>query len=372
LFLGDLNPSACPGGIPASEVYNAKTNPGGVRCDLEDDDVNGLGRDASGRAVLPLDNVGVQYGLNALKAGLITPAEFISLNRSVGGFNQDGQLVAQRNQMTPFEASLLYSSGEVTGQGALAETPIIDQSIPVGDVVPALDIHQQVWPYAEQARLRAAGDNYSQAIWSGAGIPANAVDVANTWLDGLDSLQAQHPDEPRTQLVAGSRPAAAQDQCRTPVGGVDLLCSSGVARASNPREQAGGPMAMDNIDCQLRPVQPSEYPATVTPSDLEEIRAVFADGVCDYSARPIGWASPSMTWLYVGGATEIWPPQPVPYPLARSVVPQDNGPIGGPAPSPAPEPTQQGLDQLVGPPSSLQDGLAAAISTVSTIADGLP
>ena len=374
LFLGDLNPSACPGGIPRSQVYDAKNNPGGVRCDLEDDDVNGLGRDASGRAILPLDNVGVQYGLNALKSGVISPAEFISLNRSLGGFNQDGQLVPQRNQMTPFEASLLYSSGEVTGQGALPETPIIDQSIPVGDVVPALDIHQQVWPYAERARLRAGGDNYSQAIWSGVGMPSNAIDVANNWLDGVDSLRSQQPDAPRTQLVAESRPAAAHDQCRTPIGGVDLLCSSGVARASNPREQAGGPLAMDNIDCQLRPVQASDYPAALTPADIQQIKTVFPGGVCDYSAPPVGWVTTSSNWLYVGGNAEVWPPQPVPYPLARSVVPVDHGLTGGPVPSPtpAPTPTQQALDQLVGPPSSIQDSLAAAIRTVSTIADGLP
>ena len=372
LFLGDLNPSDCPSGIPSSQVYDPKNNPNGVRCDLEDDDVNGLGRDASGRAILPLDNVGVEYGLNALEAGLITPAEFISLNRSIGGFDQDGQFLSQRNRMTPSEASLLYSSGEVTGQGALPETPIIDQSIPIGDLVPALDIHQQVWPYAEQARLRAAGDTYSQAIWSGAGIPSNAIDVANTWLDGLDSLQSQHPDEPRTQLVADSRPSSAQDQCRTPVGGIDLICSSGVARASNPRAEAGGPLAMDNIDCRLQLVQPSDYPSTVTPADLEQIKAVFPQGVCDYSAPPVGWASPSRTWLSVGSTSEVWPPQPIPYPLARSAVPSDRGIVGGPIPTPAPTPTPQALNQLVGPPSPLQDSLAAAIGTISTVVDGLP
>jgi hypothetical protein len=352
-------------------VYNAKTNPGGVRCDLEDNNVNGLGRDASGRAILPLDNVGVQYGLNALKAGTITPAEFISLNRSIGGFDQDGQFVSQRNQMTPFEASLLYSSGEVTGQGALPETPIIDQSIPIGDVVPDLDIHQQVWPYAEQARLRAAGDSFSQAIWSGTEIPSNAIDVANTWLDRVDAFESQNPSEARPQLVADARPSSAEDQCRTPVGGIDEVCSAGVARASNPREQAGGPMAMDNIDCQLRPVEATDYPSSVTPADLEAINSIFPAGVCDYSAAPVGWASRSQTWMSVGANTELWPPQAVPYPISRSPVPTGSG-SGGPVPQPAPAPTQQALDQLVGPPSPLQDSLAAAMSTISTFVDGLP
>lgn len=137
---------------------------------------------------------------------------------------------------------------------------------------------------------------------------------------------------------------------------------------------AGGPVAMDNIDCQLRPAQASDYPATVTPAELQQIKGVFADGVCDYSAQPVGWVTTSSTWLYVGGTAEVWPPQPVPYPLARSVVPMDHGLTGGPVPSPtsAPTPTLQALDQLVGPPSPIQDSLAAPIRTVSTIADGLP
>src|SRR5207248_11113992 len=38
-----------------------------------------------GFAGLPVDNVGVQYGLNALKQGIITPAQFADLNSKIGG-----------------------------------------------------------------------------------------------------------------------------------------------------------------------------------------------------------------------------------------------------------------------------------------------
>ena len=370
LFAGDLNPSSCPGGIPPSEVYNATTNPNGVRCDLEDDDVNGLGRDASGHAELPLDNTGVQYGLDALRSGQITPAEFISLNQQVGGFDRDGHIVAARNQMTPAEAALLYGSGEITGRGALPDTPIIDQSIPVGDLVPALDIHQQVWPYTMRARLAASGDQASQAVWSGLGLPSDAIDVADEWLDQIDALQQSHPFESRAQLVAAARPAGAHDQCRVGAIGVDGLCENGVARAGDPRMVAGEPLRMDNIDCRLVPVTASDYPASVTAGDLQQIRALFPGGVCDYSSSAVGWSGHTATWLTVGATTLLPAPAAVPYPLVRSMVPAGSTPI--PAPAPNPPGVATALNALIGPASVPGDTVTATTRTAKTIIDALP
>ena len=47
-----------------------------------------VGRDgswAAGSCGLPVDNVGVEYGLEALKAAQITPAQFVDLNANIGG-----------------------------------------------------------------------------------------------------------------------------------------------------------------------------------------------------------------------------------------------------------------------------------------------
>jgi hypothetical protein len=66
---------ACNSIIPTSVQYDAKTNPTGIRCDIYDHMVNVLGRDpVTGFARRPLDNVGVQYGLEALNTGAITPS----------------------------------------------------------------------------------------------------------------------------------------------------------------------------------------------------------------------------------------------------------------------------------------------------------
>ena len=49
-------------------------------------------RRASART--PWDNVGVQYGLQALVDGVITPAEFLDLNAKVGSWKEPGDMVA--------------------------------------------------------------------------------------------------------------------------------------------------------------------------------------------------------------------------------------------------------------------------------------
>ncbi|HET6740760.1 MAG TPA: DUF6351 family protein, partial [Kribbella sp.] len=80
----------CPAQLPVAERYDPVNNPDGARCDVYDHQVNVWGKDPStGAARRPLDNVGIQYGLDALNAGKITAAEFLDLNRSIGGFDQD-------------------------------------------------------------------------------------------------------------------------------------------------------------------------------------------------------------------------------------------------------------------------------------------
>ncbi len=57
--------------------------------------INIYGVDAAGFARVPWDNVGVQYGLLALRAGTITPAEFMALNARVGGWKHTSKMVEE-------------------------------------------------------------------------------------------------------------------------------------------------------------------------------------------------------------------------------------------------------------------------------------
>ena len=82
-FLDALRPSeGCPA-VPDALRYDSSLRRGGVRCTMVDNNVATLGVDpVSGFANRALDNVGVQYGLNALNAGVITTDQFLDLNQS--------------------------------------------------------------------------------------------------------------------------------------------------------------------------------------------------------------------------------------------------------------------------------------------------
>ncbi|HEX3706782.1 MAG TPA: DUF6351 family protein [Mycobacteriales bacterium] len=320
-FAGNLRPGSCPGAVPDAERYNPKTNPHGVRCDLQDDLKNILGTNAkTGAALRPLDNVGVQYGLEALQGGQITPAEFVALNRGVGGVDLDGNYMKRREVMTTYEANRIFDDSLVGEFGAINQTPIIDQTIPVSDDVPALDIHDEIRPYEIRARLDANyGSHASQAIWSGVPLPSSAILVAEKWLNDIQKLQAHYPYKSRAWLVAHARPSAAADSCRAASTGLPIGCS--VLEHSGTRQMAGGPLAEDDLKCQLRPLDRSDYPPTMTATQFYALKRVFASGVCDYTKQSVGWTAKSRTWLSFGDSTLYPEPVVVPYPLVRSAVP---------------------------------------------------
>ncbi len=82
----------------ASLVYDPLSNPGGVRCDVQDYQSAIWGfRPSDGFARSPFSNVGIQYGLSALNAGTITPDQFVALNQSVGGTDIDLNFTAARS-----------------------------------------------------------------------------------------------------------------------------------------------------------------------------------------------------------------------------------------------------------------------------------
>jgi Tannase-like family of unknown function (DUF6351) len=67
--------------------------------------VNIYGRDETGFARSPWDNRGVQYGLSALRAGSITPEQFLDLNASVGSWKEANDMVQEGCPRAP-EADL--------------------------------------------------------------------------------------------------------------------------------------------------------------------------------------------------------------------------------------------------------------------------
>jgi hypothetical protein len=106
-YFGLADPTACSNAVGGNR-YDPATNPGGVRCGILDWQLNRLGarppavwdaeerKAGHGFAGIPVDNVGIQYGLAALASGIITPQQFVDLNAAIGGADPDLRQTPQR------------------------------------------------------------------------------------------------------------------------------------------------------------------------------------------------------------------------------------------------------------------------------------
>ena len=69
-----------------------------------------------------------------------------------------------------------------------------------------------------------------------------------------------------------------------------------------PRIEAGGPVASDILKCQLKPVDARDYAATFGAAELARLKALFANGVCDF-AKPGMNQSGTTTYPSFGPST---------------------------------------------------------------------
>jgi hypothetical protein len=78
----------------------------------------------TGFALRPFDNVGVQYGLAALNAGVISPTQFLNVNERIGGYDQDANYVANRSVGDIGAIKRAQQAGvNLVGGGGLASIP---------------------------------------------------------------------------------------------------------------------------------------------------------------------------------------------------------------------------------------------------------
>ena len=310
-FLGGVNPTdGCDPAIPKDRIYDATTNPKGLRCTLPDANRNQVGIDpATGFARRPLDNVGVQYGLTALDAGAITPDAFLDLNEHIGGFGIDGAVVPERETARTTDIRRTYALGRVLQRGPrLLRTPIITSNIYTD---PQGDIHTRFRLFSIRERLRAPSGamDGNQVIWTR---PSTGNLVAG--LTGAVGDTATLTSTLDQWLTTGTRPAAAVDTCTGSDGavitgrGVDALPDPDTGRAAgqcnhlypvfgDPRTAAGAPITNDILKCRRRAPEASDYSVTFTDAQLSRLRTVFPRGVCDWSQPGLGQVSMIGTWI---------------------------------------------------------------------------
>ncbi|MFN3581510.1 MAG: DUF6351 family protein [Pseudomonas sp.] len=317
-----------------------------------DDLRNIYGLDEDGQPRTLFDNVGVQYGLQALNDGNITPAEFLKLNAQIGGWKQpsemvqegvpflgepsdalanpslfdpwsrrnmllspDGTAPAPRTQGDLQAIQAAYSSGMVF-DGELT-IPVIDWRHYLEEVLDMHNSHQSF--SARQRILNQMGHSDSQVIWFTDARPTNTSDPARprpqdnfdqTWqaLDVLHDWITNIRENPE-QSIAENRPAAAVDSCFETNGeliaagdnvwngildeGAPGACTQRFPTYTTSRMVAGGPIEGSIFKCALKPVSSAISDGTYaswtpTSEQTAELQAIFPQGVCDYSQEDQG------------------------------------------------------------------------------------
>jgi hypothetical protein len=301
------NPTTgCGEGVASGEIYNPETNPEGVRCTLADYMINVFGprpeslwgpvekKIGHGFAGLPIDNVGVQYGLAGLKEGVISPAQFVDLNSKIGGADIDLKPLKERFAANEPALKHSYLSGAVNEANNLKGVAIIDLRGPDPGA-----FHDAYRTWSMRARLEHAEGHFplNHVIWFGEAPLIGSPSYTTEGLQAMDKwLSTVEADKRRLSLeekVAQDRPASVHDQCSN-VEGVEQLSVPGIGpvcelplaetRFSTPRVISGEDIATDKQKCQLKALLQSDYyPVQFTAEQWAQLQGAWPHGVCDFS-----------------------------------------------------------------------------------------
>ncbi|RLF02327.1 MAG: hypothetical protein DRJ64_09485 [Thermoprotei archaeon] len=313
-----------------------------------DDLKNIYGENEQGYAPNTWDNVGVQYGLQALKENKITLKQFLDINAKIGGWKQPWEMVPEGYpfslyntiqyllEITPdpkdFDPWSIRNANIDTDEKGVAPrtTGNIDamhaayqsghvfigrpvdgsEMIPLIDfrhyLDPVLDMHHAQQSFATRERLlEGQGHADNQLIWFAKpyyDLTMHAFDVLDEWIYNI-----QHKVYGKGVVV--NRPDDAEDMCVDAEGNIigegpdawdGILddnepgpCTSAFPLFSTSRIIAGGNMGGDVFKCQLIPVREAVErgfydPVPIDDETLKRLEEIFPDGVCDYSKGDAG------------------------------------------------------------------------------------
>jgi len=333
-----MNPNF--GQAPNQQNWEPQSDIAAIRWTHYDDLRNVYGVDASGAARPTWDNIGVQYGLQSLKAGRITSAEFLHLNWHVGGWKQPSEMVQEG---FPFLGSLSPASFDPWSRRNMNLAPAPDRPAPrtagsldamraaytSGHVfqgqlnVPTidhrqymereLDMHNAHQSFALRQRVvNRMGHSDNVVIWftdTNPGVAKfsqslEALEVMDQWMTNILANPGR--------TVAQNKPARAVDSCfnqqGTPLhagsgvwdGILDSRAAGACTRAfplyGTSRIVAGAPIEGSIYACTLRTVDQAVADGVYAPwvpsaEEVARLKLIFPVGVCDHRrpdrARPV-------------------------------------------------------------------------------------
>ena len=312
------------------------------------DDLRNIYRWTEDGAARPTwDNVGVQYGLKALRDGRITPAEFLHLNWHVGGWKHPSEMVQEGFPFfgtTPQEIqkaltipgyfdpwssrNMNLAQGDQPAPRTRGDIVAMRRAYTTGHVfagridVPAidhrqymereLDMHNVHQSFALRSRvLQAMGHSDNVVIWFTDTVPGQpkasqsleALAVMDEWMANIRANPAAgiHANKPVRAVdacfdLAGQPIARGADVWAGVLDGAPAgACTQQFPMYTTSRIEAGAPIAGGIYRCALKPVARAIADGTYgswrpTGAQRAQLEQIFPEGVCDYSrpdrARP--------------------------------------------------------------------------------------
>jgi Tannase-like family of unknown function (DUF6351) len=295
--------------------------------------VYGVGSDGYARQTW--DNVGVQYGLKALRDGNITPPEFLDLNARIGSWKDPGDTIQEGRPFLPVGTFDPWSSrnmrlsadngvtpaprreGDLAAMHAAYNRGLYfdgDIDIPLIDwrhyLEEQLDMHNSHQSFAARQRmLDHDGRASNQVIWFTDARPSEQFDQTPQAFEVIDDWMANIRRHPH-RSVARNKPALATDRCFTTQGEEIVrgrhawdgildeddgpgACTREFPLHSTSRIVAGGPLRGGVYKCALQSVERAisrRLYGDWRPSSTERARLkeIFPSGVCDYSREDVG------------------------------------------------------------------------------------
>jgi len=275
--------------VPVGVRYDPIANPTGIRPTVYDTAKNIYGvNPATGFALRPFDNVGVQYGLAALNSGSISVDQFILLNSQAGGYDQDFNYVLGRTTGDAGAMLRAQQAGlQLGGNGGLASIPVFDVTGIYNDDA---GYHYQWFHFALRERLAQMNGNAdNHVMWRGNPVPANTAWSA--FIQWVAAYKADSGSGTQRDKVIRNKPI--QDGCwngqtfiaeqLTLSSSPNTPCNALFPSWTAPRLAAGGPVAANIMKCDLKPVTAADYTVPVTTQQMNAIKRIFFNGVCDWS-----------------------------------------------------------------------------------------
>lgn len=300
-----------------------------------DDLVNIYGLDEHGYARNTWDNVGVQYGLQALKESKITMKQFLDINAKAGGWKRSYEMVQEGwpfygalkpdfSNFDPWSARNMTltlnefgvaprKEGDIKAINAAYTSGHVfvgDIHIPIIDsrhyLDPMLNMHHSQQSFATRQRMIAEkGHAGNQVIWFAEPYFDNtmyAFEVLDEWLENIRNRKFGIG-------VVANKPTEAVDMCVDENGNVidsgpDVwdgilnhkppgTCTEHFPIYSTSRIVAGGDIKGDIFKCHLQSVEKAIQKGVYDPIVIDgatkaRLKEIFPDGVCDYAKGDVG------------------------------------------------------------------------------------